>query len=127
MAERFAAAKMKIVLADVEGPALAATFQSMQDAGATVAAFRADVSRSSDVENLADFAYTNFGAVHILCNNAGVAGGGAPAAGAGGTDVRVQCAGGADPRLGKDAWPAVAARVDALGTAHRRRPHALDA
>lgn len=79
MAERFAAAKMRVVLADIEEAALDATFQAMWQAGATVASFTGDVSRAGDVERLAEFAYGKFGAVHILCNNAGVAGGGAPA------------------------------------------------
>jgi NAD(P)-dependent dehydrogenase (short-subunit alcohol dehydrogenase family) len=51
----------------------------MGQAGATVVSLVVDVSLASDVERLADFAYEKFGAVHILCNNAGVAGGGAPA------------------------------------------------
>jgi NAD(P)-dependent dehydrogenase (short-subunit alcohol dehydrogenase family) len=79
LAERFAAANMKIVLADVEQPVLETTAQTMRETGATVAACVADVSQAADVERLADFAYETFGAVHILCNNAGVAGGAAPA------------------------------------------------
>ena len=78
MAERFAAAKMRIVLADIEETALETTLYAMRQSGATVAPFVGDVSRASDVELLAEFAYEKFGAVHILCNNAGVAGGGAP-------------------------------------------------
>lgn len=34
-----------------------------------------DVSRPADVQALADRAISEFGAVHVLCNNAGVGGG----------------------------------------------------
>src|SRR6202011_3602281 len=36
-------------------------------------AVAADVSRFADVESLARKAYARFGAVHLLCNNAGIA------------------------------------------------------
>ena len=79
LAERFAAAKMKLVLADVEDAALAQAADALENAGANVLPLAVDVARASDVELLAEKAYKRFGAVHILCNNAGVAGGGAPA------------------------------------------------
>ncbi|HEX4167472.1 MAG TPA: SDR family NAD(P)-dependent oxidoreductase [Bryobacteraceae bacterium] len=78
MAQRFAAAKMRVVLADIEEFALESTARQMKESGATVLPFLLDVSRSSDVEHLATTAYSEYGAVHVLCNNAGVAGGGAP-------------------------------------------------
>jgi len=70
---------MRIVLADIEQAALEETLRAMREAGATVAPFVGDVSHASEVERLADLAYSEFGAVHILCNNAGVAGGGGAA------------------------------------------------
>lgn len=72
MAERFAAEGMKVVLADVEQEALAQAEAKMKAAGATVVAVRTDVSSASDVEALAGRTIDAFGAVHILCNNAGV-------------------------------------------------------
>lgn len=72
MAERFAAEGMKIVLADVEQEELAKTKSEMQTNGATVLAVQTDVSRFRDVENLAEKTLDSFGAVHLLCNNAGV-------------------------------------------------------
>ena len=39
-------------------------------------AVKTDVSQAQQLEGLADKAYEAFGAVHILCNNAGVSGGG---------------------------------------------------
>ncbi|MBI5285659.1 MAG: SDR family NAD(P)-dependent oxidoreductase [Chloroflexi bacterium] len=76
MAERFAAEGMKVVLADVEASALATAESEMRAGGATVASKRTDVSRGEDVEALARFAADTFGAVHVLCNNAGVGIGG---------------------------------------------------
>jgi NAD(P)-dependent dehydrogenase (short-subunit alcohol dehydrogenase family) len=78
MAERFAADGMKVVLADVEANALAAAEQHLAGTGAATLALRTDVSRAADVGALADAAFERFGAVHVLCNNAGVAGDGAP-------------------------------------------------
>ena len=72
MAERFAAEGMKVVLADVEEGALARTASEMKAGGATVLPVLTDVSRAADVEALAARTIDAFGAVHILCNNAGV-------------------------------------------------------
>lgn len=78
MAERFAAAGMKVVLADVEEPLLREVERELTDAGATVAAFPCDVSDRTAVEALADASESAFGGVQLLCNNAGVSGGGYP-------------------------------------------------
>jgi NAD(P)-dependent dehydrogenase (short-subunit alcohol dehydrogenase family) len=76
MAERFAAEGMKVVLADIEEAALASAESEMRASGAAVASKRTDVSRGEDVEALARFTIDTFGAVHVVCNNAGVAAGG---------------------------------------------------
>lgn len=76
MAERFAAEGMKVVLADVEADALARAEGEMREAGAAVASLRTDVSRAEDIEALARFTLDTFGAVHVLCNNAGIGIGG---------------------------------------------------
>lgn len=76
LADRFAAEGMKVVLADVEEAPLAAAAREMTAAGATVLAVRTDVARLADVEALAERAWSAYGGVHVLCNNAGVAGGG---------------------------------------------------
>ena len=73
LTERFARAGMKIVLADVEDGALTKAAGELTAAGATTLAVRTDVSREDEVEALARRAYEQFGAVHVLCNNAGVA------------------------------------------------------
>jgi NAD(P)-dependent dehydrogenase (short-subunit alcohol dehydrogenase family) len=76
MADRFAAEGMRVVLADVEEEALAHAERVMTDAGANVIAVQADVASSTDVQALAQKALDAFGAVHIVCNNAGVGAGG---------------------------------------------------
>jgi NAD(P)-dependent dehydrogenase (short-subunit alcohol dehydrogenase family) len=72
MAGRFAAEGMRVVLADIEQAALDRATGQLRDDGATVLAVRTDVSRPQDVQALADAAVAEFGAVHLLCNNAGV-------------------------------------------------------
>jgi NAD(P)-dependent dehydrogenase (short-subunit alcohol dehydrogenase family) len=73
MANRFAAEGMKVVLADIEEEALAETAAELRSKGASVLAVRTDVSKATDVEALAGKTVDAFGAVHVLCNNAGVA------------------------------------------------------
>jgi NAD(P)-dependent dehydrogenase (short-subunit alcohol dehydrogenase family) len=73
LAERFAAEGMRVVLADIEEPPLAAAAQRLRSTGADVVHVRCDVSRAEDVDRLAAEAVSAFGAVHVLCNNAGVA------------------------------------------------------
>jgi NAD(P)-dependent dehydrogenase (short-subunit alcohol dehydrogenase family) len=72
IAERFAMAGLNIVLADVEETALAAAEQKVADLGVKTLAVRTDVSDEASVQALAAAA-DRFGAVHVLCNNAGVA------------------------------------------------------
>ena len=73
MAERFASAGMRIVLADVEPNALAQAEAEMKSAGAKVIGVRTDVSRAAEVEALAQKTLAAFGGVHLVANNAGVA------------------------------------------------------
>ena len=72
LAERFAAEGMRVVIADVEEKSLTGLEADLKANGATVLAVRTDVSNASEVENLAVQTLDTFGAVHILCNNAGV-------------------------------------------------------
>jgi len=75
LAERCAQEGMKIVLADVDKSALAQAERELKDASAEVVAVRTDVSKSGDVDALAQRALGAFGAVHALFNNAGVGAG----------------------------------------------------
>jgi NAD(P)-dependent dehydrogenase (short-subunit alcohol dehydrogenase family) len=71
---RFAAEGMAIVAADIQADALAATVAELSAAGHQVAGIVTDVADPDSVQRLADAAYERFGAVHLLCNNAGVEG-----------------------------------------------------
>jgi NAD(P)-dependent dehydrogenase (short-subunit alcohol dehydrogenase family) len=72
LAERCLQEGMKVVLADVEDEALAKAERDLRASGAPVLAVRTDVSRASDVSALAQKTLEEFGAVHMLFNNAGV-------------------------------------------------------
>lgn len=76
MAHRFAAEGMRLVLSDVEAPALDAAVAGLPAATEVVSTL-CDVSKGEQVDALRDFALDSFGAVHLVCNNAGVGGGGA--------------------------------------------------
>jgi NAD(P)-dependent dehydrogenase (short-subunit alcohol dehydrogenase family) len=72
LAERFAAEGMKLVLADIEQGALDATVAELTANGAEAIGVVTDVTSFESVDALADAAYAAHGAVHVLCNNAGV-------------------------------------------------------
>ena len=72
MAGHFAARGLKIVIADIEADALAGAVGELTAAGADAIGVRTDVARVEEVEALAAAAYERFGAVDVLCNNAGV-------------------------------------------------------
>lgn len=76
LARRCAAAGMRVVLADVEAGPLGEAAQSLEKSGAEALAVVTDVSRPEEVEALAARAVDAFGAVHLVCNNAGVFAGG---------------------------------------------------
>jgi NAD(P)-dependent dehydrogenase (short-subunit alcohol dehydrogenase family) len=76
MAARFAAEGMRLVLADIEEAALAAAVDDFRAGGAEVVGVRTDVAAAADVEALRDRTLEAYGAVHVVCNNAGVGGSG---------------------------------------------------
>ena len=76
VAERAAAEGMKVVLADVEEGALKETERALTDQGADALAVVTDVSDAASVRDLRERALTQYGAVHLVHNNAGVGGGG---------------------------------------------------
>ena len=67
---------MKLVLADVHEAALQEVVAELQGQGAEVRALRVDVAQGEQVAQLAELAFSSFGAVHLLFNNAGVGSGG---------------------------------------------------
>ncbi len=71
IAGRCAAEGMRVVLADIEDVPLHEAAKALD--GATVLPYRVDVSDASAMEQMAEAVYSEFGAVHLLFNNAGVA------------------------------------------------------
>lgn len=71
---RFHAEGMNVVLADVD---LAGMEAIVAELGERAIAVRTDVSDPAAVERLAEATIEAFGAVHLVCNNAGVESGGA--------------------------------------------------
>jgi len=74
MAEAFAAQRMKLALADIEEAALAPAVAELRASGAEVIGVRCDVTNPKSVGELAERTLGQYGAVHVVCNNAGVAG-----------------------------------------------------
>ncbi len=61
-----------VVVADVDDAAAAETCREVREHGRRALAVHADVAELPQVQALADRAFGAFGAVHLLCNNAGV-------------------------------------------------------
>ncbi len=71
MAKRFVDAGMQVVIADIEDVPLQSTADELGVVG-----IRTDVADAESVQSLADAVVERFGTAHVLCNNAGVGGGG---------------------------------------------------
>ncbi len=67
---------MKLVLADVQRPALDAVVEEVRALGGEALALSCDVRKGEQVAALAEAAMTHFGAIHLAFNNAGVGAGG---------------------------------------------------
>lgn len=76
LSRRLGSDGMRVMMADVEEPALAAAARNLAAEGIEAATAVTDVSDAESVEALARAALGRFGAVHVVCNNAGVSGGG---------------------------------------------------
>ena len=74
-AQRLGGAGMKIVIADIEEPALVATVAELEAAGIEALGVPTDVSKLESMESLAHAAKTAFGAIDVVALNAGVGGG----------------------------------------------------
>ena len=72
MALAFAGEGMHAALADIDEPGLKSTLNEVQGRGVRAFAMRVDVSRYQDVESFCSKAIAQFGATHVVCNNAGV-------------------------------------------------------
>ena len=73
LAQAFAQAEIKVVIADVEADALGAAVDSLRSPN--VRGVQCDVTDPLSVEHAANTAFQAFGNVHVVCNNAGVGGG----------------------------------------------------
>ena len=69
----FAREGAHVVVADLDEAGMAETVTGVAQAGRRGLAVKTDVSRLADVQALADRAFAELGAVHVVCNNAGVA------------------------------------------------------
>ena len=76
LARRFASEGMKVVMADVEEPALKSAADELESDGAEILAVVTDVSDHAAVQSLAAATFDRFGTAHIVCNNAGIGTGG---------------------------------------------------
>ena len=76
LAQRAATEGMALVLADIEEAPLVALGEELAAAGTDVVTHVTDVSDGDQVDELGRVALEAFGAVHLVCNNAGVGGGG---------------------------------------------------
>jgi NAD(P)-dependent dehydrogenase (short-subunit alcohol dehydrogenase family) len=74
MGRRFGQEGMKVVLADVLAEPLDEATRALTDEGIDAAAVATDVTDYSSVESLAKETLHRFGAVHVVCNNAGTGG-----------------------------------------------------
>lgn len=78
IARALGGAGMNLVIADIEPQQLAAAQEELEQAGFAVLPVEMDVASSDDWSRTATLAEEQFGDVHMLVNNAGVAGGFGP-------------------------------------------------
>jgi NAD(P)-dependent dehydrogenase (short-subunit alcohol dehydrogenase family) len=75
MGERFAREGMRVMLADVQAEPLADTVAACRAEGLEISGHVTDVTNYASVESLRDATLAEFGAVHVVCNNAGIGAG----------------------------------------------------
>lgn len=73
-AHRFARAGMHVLMSDIEAPRLDEAVAEVAGHGTTILGQVTDVADGAAVDELAERAFNELGGVHVLCNNAGVAG-----------------------------------------------------
>jgi NAD(P)-dependent dehydrogenase (short-subunit alcohol dehydrogenase family) len=76
IATRLAQAGVKVMLCDIEQDALDRAVTDLKRTNADVDGVRADVSLKTELQAAAVATLARYGEVHIVCNNAGVTGGG---------------------------------------------------
>ncbi len=78
LAEAFATAGMKVVLADLDERRMREVEVALGEAGTEVLPVVCDTSSEASVQALAEATMERFGAAHVVCNNAGTVGRGDP-------------------------------------------------
>ena len=74
VAEAMIAEGMSVVLADIDAPKLRDVEARLAEDGASVATMICNTTAEPEVNALAEYAVEQFGAVHVMFNNAGIAG-----------------------------------------------------
>jgi NAD(P)-dependent dehydrogenase (short-subunit alcohol dehydrogenase family) len=75
LAEKFTTEGMKVVIADVVPELVEKTTKELRDEGREVTGVVTDVTSLESVEALRDATVETYGAVHVVCNNAGIGSG----------------------------------------------------
>ena len=75
MGERFAREGMRVVLADVQAEPLERAVAECRELGLSIIGVQTDVTNFASVEALRDATLSAYGAVHVVCNNAGIGAG----------------------------------------------------
>lgn len=78
MCQRFAHDGMKVVMADIVADRVEESAGKLRAEGLEVTGVQADVTKLESVEALAQATLDAYGAVHLVCNNAGIGPGGGP-------------------------------------------------
>ena len=76
MAQAFISEGMNVAIADVDADALAQAQETLKGSNAKVQGYQLDVTNRDQYAQVADQVEEDFGAVHVVCNNAGVYRGG---------------------------------------------------
>jgi NAD(P)-dependent dehydrogenase (short-subunit alcohol dehydrogenase family) len=76
LCETFAQAGLAVVVADIDADGARSVASALREGGARAHAAAVDVADAESVEALAAASFDEFGAVHVVCNNAGVIVGG---------------------------------------------------
>jgi NAD(P)-dependent dehydrogenase (short-subunit alcohol dehydrogenase family) len=71
--DRFGQEGMKVVAADLDAVALDAAVEELRAKSLDVTGVPVDVTKRASVESLRDATLDAYGAVHVVCNNAGIA------------------------------------------------------
>src|SRR6185437_16207836 len=75
LGRRFSQQGIQVVIADVQADPLETTVNELRDEGLEITGVQTDVTKYDEVERLRDATLATYGAVHVVCNNAGIGAG----------------------------------------------------